>query len=253
MTAKIPTPSCKDYAAFVAAYVQLSSDAPYQKFLDKEQQFEQQQDQSHAHSVPFSDLFPKHQQATTGTLVEETQRELQGLNRQLAVQYDLNPLIFPSALTPLSSIPDVSVVARRLEETAKAAFTTAIAAGSDSLIGSRRGSPSMHSFSSPPSSLQKQWTASQPPRSAVSLTSLLGENLFSGGTATSSTLDAPLSSSSTSSKSSTESAACMPDFLKSLVWYPTAVETTAAFQLIALREPKVARRANQRKCLCESD
>ena len=130
------------------------------------------------------------------------------------------------------------------KQTRTAASETAITKNHDSsMFASALASTS---FVSSQSSSQQQQTASQPPRSAVSLASLLGVNELHGGAPTSSKLEAisadlkALSKSSSfsltsSSKSSTSATARMAD----VAWQTTEVDVAAALQLIALREIKV--------------
>jgi hypothetical protein len=206
-TVSIPTPSCNDYAAFIAAYAELCRDAPYQKCLDKEMQLAQKQDQNMSNSS--SD--PKRKQAATGTLVEETQRELQGQKHTSAIKFDSKSSAFISSVPLLSSSTSdaMTLPAKTSLLTDQAAAAAAIVKGDgSSSFGSSRCSALYSSFSSSSLSFaQQQRTSSQPRRSATSLASLLGGYSFLSGAPASSVSERVSDSSDTKALSSSLSSA----------------------------------------------
>lgn len=239
-SAKIPTPPCNDYAAFVAAYAELCRDAPHQKVLDndvqsilaeetqRELQGQRQKSESRPSCFPSapsslsstsalvmhrdkgqpnSNPLTKRKQAADGILVEETQREMQGQNQKSKVTFSSNLSSFPSASPSLSSISNL--VTKNSKATSQAASATTRAQSNDSrAFGSSQSFASASSFTSL-SSWQRQdeeeEAAVHPLRSAISLTSLLGGNSFGDSAAISSASNFETASSDTETSSSSSS------------------------------------------------
>jgi hypothetical protein len=170
--------------------VKLTRDAPSRKFQIKEQQIKQPQDQQQAKiqvqqqqpshkNLASINLVHEHTQAAC-ILVEETQREMQGQKQDSAFEFDSNTSPFLSASSPLSPIPDLQT--RDSKQAVMGASATATAERKDSPMfeSCRNGDSMSESSSLTPSSSQQQRSASQPLRSVISLTSLLGVNSFFG-------------------------------------------------------------------------